>query len=319
VTSVGPRTETEARHEPAAWAGVVGLLVCAVLWSLNGPLIKLLADPGMQPAGVAPVDGMTIACLRSLIGGLAFLPLLWGRRQRLAAAPMKWRVTAVLLFTLMTVTFVVATARTAAANAIILQYTSPVWVFVLAPLWLGERPQRREGGVLLLAMVGVAIIFAGNPVTELRWLAVALASGFGYGALTVALRALKAAPPVSVAGMNALGSGLILLPAALVLASFELTGRQWGLVLVLGLVQFTLPYVIFSWALQRVRAHQAALIVLIEALLNPLLTWVIVGEAVPPATLVGGPLILLSVGWWLWLQRRSRAREAAFAAVGGQE
>jgi drug/metabolite transporter (DMT)-like permease len=89
------------------------------------------------------------------------------------------------------------------------------------------------------------------------------------------------------------------------------------LVLLLGLVQFTIPYVMFSWALQRVPAYQAALIVLLEALLNPLLTWLIVGEPVPGATLIGGPLILLGVGIWLWLQRAATLRQRALAEGAG--
>ena len=47
--------------------------------------------------------------------------------------------------------------------------------------------------------------------------------------------------------------------------------------LLLSLVQFTLPYVLFSWALQRVEAHRAALILLLETVLNPLWTYLLVG------------------------------------------
>ena len=277
------------------WLGILALLVCAALWSLNGALIKLLQEEG--------VHGVTIACFRSLIGGIVFLPLAWRRVGTLRNVAVAWPIGSVIMFTLMTVCFVIATTKTAAANAIILQYTSPIWVFLLAPLLLGEKPGRAEGLVLLIAMAGVGIIFFGNPTADLLWLTVALGSGLGYGALTVTLRGLRPVSPFVVVAMNALGSGLLLIAPMAVWGSMELSERAWGLVLLLSLVQFTLPYVLFSWALQRVQAHRAALIVLLETVLNPLWTFLLVGEMVPAATLVGGPLILIGVAGWLLLSR----------------
>ena len=132
-----PRTD----HQ---WPGVVVLILCATLWSLNGPLIKLLDK--------AAVPALTIACGRSLIGGLVFLPFAWPRRATVRQVRPAWPVVTMLTFTIMTASFVIANTKTAATNAIVLQYTSPIWVFLLAPLILRERSSRAEGAVLLVAM-----------------------------------------------------------------------------------------------------------------------------------------------------------------------
>jgi len=277
------------------WAGVFGLIVCAALWSLSGPLIKLLNEGG------GGVPGVAIACYRSLIGGLLFLPFALRRRDTLRYVPLGWPVGSVLAFTLMTVCFVIATTRTAAANAVILQYTSPLWVFLLSPLLLNERPRRAEGAVLLIAMIGVGIIFFGNRASDATALLVALTSGLGYGGLTVVLRGLRPVSPIVVACLNCLGSGLLLAAAVGLWGSFRVTGEQFLLLALLSLLQFALPYVLFSWALQRVEAHRAALITLLETILNPLFTFLIVHEAVPTATLIGGPFILAGVVGWLLL------------------
>jgi len=283
------------------WLAIFTLIATAALWSLAGPLIKLLKEAG--------VDGVAIAFYRSAIGGVVFLPLALRRLGTLRNVSIGWPIASVLCFTLMTASFVIATTMTAAANAIILQYTSPIWVFLLAPLLLKERPGKADGLVLLIAMAGIAIIFFGHRTADVPALLVALASGLGYGTLTVTLRGLRRVSPVVVAGMNALGSGLLLAIAVAFWGSFDLTPRQLGLVLLLSLVQFTFPYVMFSWALQYVEAHRAALIVLLEAVLNPLLTYAIVGEVPPAATLIGGPLILVGVAGWLLLSwQRNRAR-----------
>jgi drug/metabolite transporter (DMT)-like permease len=286
---------------PRPWLGVLGLVLCALLWSLNGPLIKLLDQED--------VPGLTIACYRSLLGGILFLPLAWRRRRTLSNASPFWPIGSVSMFTLMTACFCIATTQTAAANAIILQYTSPIWVFLLAPLLLREKPGRAEGLVLLVATAGVAVIFFGSARTDAANLTVALTSGLGYGALTVMLRGLRRVDPFVVAAINALGSGLLLLVPSLLCGQILLGPRAWLLVFVLSVVQFTLPYVLFSWSLQRVEAHRASLILLLEAVLNPTWTFLIVGEVVPLPTCIGGPLILLSVAGWLALSWRREARQ----------
>lgn len=270
-------------------AGVAALLACAALWSLAGPLIKTLSS------GEDGVSGFTIAFYRSLFGGLVFLPLALRRRDTLRHVSTPWAMTTILAFTLMTTCFVVATTQTAAANAIILQYTSPLWVFALAPLLLGERARPSDVGWLLLAMAGVGVILALQWETDLAGLATALGAGFGYGLLTVLLRKLRGVDPSVVVAMNFLGSALLLTPLALAWGGLRLGGEQLLLALVLGIVQMALPYVIFSWALRRVPAHLAALVVLCEALFNPALTWLVVGEPTPPATLYGGALILAGI------------------------
>jgi drug/metabolite transporter (DMT)-like permease len=279
-------------HTPSrtTWFGVLTLVLCAALWSLNGPLIKLLSQPEES------LPAITIACYRSLFGGVVFLPLALRRFGTLRSVGPRWWFGSVVVFTLMTVCFVIATTRTAAANAIILQYTAPLWVFLLAPLILHERLQRSDGVVLLLAMTGIAIIFFGHTAGDLPALALGLASGLGFGLVIVTLRRFRQADPIAVVALNFIGSGLLLAPAVAVWGVFRIAStQQFILVAALGIVQMAVPYLLFSWALRYVEAHRAALIVLLETVFNPLWTYLVVGEPVPTPTLVGGPLILAGV------------------------
>jgi len=278
---------------PAAWAGVAALVACAALWSLNGPLIKLLSPS--EPDSGAGVPGLTIACYRSLLGGLVVLPLAVQRARTLRNVPARWPIACVVAFTIMTACFVIATTQTAAANAILLQYTAPAWVWLLSPVVLRERPRRREAVWLAAALGGVAVIFFGNAGAGSRGLLIALVSGLFFAVLTMLIRGMRQVDANVVVAVNLLGSGLLLIPAMVLWGEIALSMRRTLLMLALGVVQFGLPYVLFAWALQRVEAHRAALIVLLEAVLNPLWTWLVVGERVPPATLLGGPLILLGV------------------------
>lgn len=288
--------------------GVFALLLTATLWSLSGPLIKIV--------GAAAVPGETIACYRSIFSGLILLPLAASRVPTLARVSVGWPIAAVICFTLMTGAFVKATTLTSAATAILLQYTAPVWVFLLSPALLGERPTRREGGVLLLCMLGVAVIVAGAPPADATGMLYALSSGAGYGALIVILRGMRGVDPLVVTVLNSLGSGLLLLVPVALSGVFAVTAHNLFLIAVMGVVQFTLPYVIFSWALRHVEAHRASLIVLLETVLNPVWTFLAVGEIPPAATLLGGPLIVAGVAAWLWLAllRERRALRTPIAA-----
>lgn len=289
------------------WSARIVLVVVALLWSLNGPLIKLLSDPADR------LPAVTIASYRSLIGGLVFLPLAWKRMGSLKSAGRSWGVAAVAAFSLMTLTFVVATTRTAAANAIVLQNSAPIWVFLLSPLLLKERFRSVEGLSLLVAMSGVAVIYFMHPTSDKPALLIGLTSGLGYGLVILTLRRLRAAEPIAVTTMNFLGSGLLLLPLVGLWGSYSIeSGRQLGLILTLSLVQMALPYLLFSWALRHVEAHRASLLVLLETIFNPILTYLAVGEVVPTPTLIGGPLILGGLMGWMALSwRRGRVEPPA--------
>lgn len=295
----GPRT-----HPSGLWLAVFALVCAAALWSLNGPLIKLLNEHG------SGLPGVTIACYRSLLGGLLFLPFAATRWSALRRVRPAWPVASVATFTLMAVAFVIATTMTAAANAIILQYTAPIFVFALSPLLLGERPRLGDGLTLLVSLAGVGVILAFQPPGQLAGVLVALLSGLGYGLLIVTLRGLREVDPLVVVSMNFLGSGLLLLPAAALFGTLYLTPGQFGLVVLMSAVQFALPYALFSWALRRVEAHSASLIALLETVLNPLWTFLVIGERVPAATLAGGPLVLGGVIGWMLLAWRRSARRA---------
>ena len=302
--------------------GIALLFAAAILWSLNGALIKLIADRGHGPHGV------TIAFYRSLIAGLLFVPLARGRLHTLRSkrhagggretpaiaslSPSRDRRTfsdlgntvlslrpaaicCVVFFTLMTASFILANIKTEAANAIILQYTSTFWIFGLSPWLLHEKPRRDDLWVLALAMCGIAIIFAGNAATDLPGLALALASGLFYALLTMMIRQMRDSDPAAVTVLNNLGSALLLLPVAMLLGGLAVTTRSFVLLVFMGVVQFGFPYYLYALGLARVPAHQAVLITLIEPVLVPVWTYLAVGEEVPATTFIGGGVILLAM------------------------
>ncbi len=314
----------ESRHEIGSirsyrW-GIVALVAAGVFWSLSGALIKLINQEGTGPHGV------TIAFYRSLFAGLCILPLARGRfhtlrsvrepgshgRRSARGALRPEAITCMVFFTLMTVSFVVANTMTQAANAIILQYTSTFWIFALSPWVLREKPKAGDLWILGLAMIGIAIIFGGNASASLLGLAFALGSGLFFGILTLMIRRLRDCDSAAVTVFNNLGSAILLLPAAWLIGELTLSTRGWVLIITLGVVQFGLPYYLYTLALKRVPAYQAALITMVEPVLVPIWTYLAVREAVPLTTVVGGGVILVALTVFIL-----RARHGGATPNGG--
>lgn len=303
-------TDYNARQTPSQAAGILLLCVAALLWSLNGAIIKLLYADGTGPPGT------TIAFYRSLVAGLFLLPFAfhhpsrhiagsdrWFRFRSLRAAPgqrslfgiQTAAVLGTVLFTVMTIGFVIANTMTTAANAIILQYTSTFWVFALSPLLLKERSASRDFWLLGVAMVGIAIIFAGNARTDLAGLVVALGAGLAYGLQTIMIRRLRSADSAAVAVLLNLGSAALLLPAVALFGQFSMSPREWLLMVTMGVVQFGIPYYLYTLGLRHVRASRATLITLLEPILVPVWTYLAVAEIPPGETLLGGVIILAAL------------------------
>ncbi len=337
-----PVTKEVDSSRQAHATGVILLLAAAVLWSFSGALIKLIFDSGQGPGGV------TIAFYRSLFAGLFLLPLargkfhtLWKRRtveesknqnqwkNRKSSSPdgqHSWfdfltfgrldflrlprpaAVACVVFFTLMTVCFVLANTRTEAANVIILQYTSTFWVFSLSPWVLRERPQTKDLWTLGLAMIGIGIIFVGSAATDLIGLVIALSSGLFFGLLTLMIRRMRDSDSAAVMVVNNLGSAALLLPAAYLLGDLMVSPRALLLLVIMGVVQFGLPYYLYTCALVRVPAYRAAMITLVEPILVPVWTYLAVGEKVPLMTAIGGGVVLIALALFLRAARNSRTR-----------
>jgi drug/metabolite transporter (DMT)-like permease len=194
-----------------------------------------------------------------------------------------------------------ANKLTSAANAIVLQYTAPLFVFIFVRFFFGEAIPRRNRLALAAGMAGIGVIFVGSRGTpDVAGVGVALLSGFFFGVFVTNLRLLKAADPITLTFANNLACALILLP----LVRGELGVRPGELValVLMGVVQLGIPYWLFTRGVQTVAVQEASLMVLIEPVLNPV--WVAwgVGEWPAATTLVGGGIILSSLAlryWWL--------------------
>jgi drug/metabolite transporter (DMT)-like permease len=198
------------------------------------------------------------------------------------------------------IAFVWANKLTTPANAILLQYTAPIWAALLGWRLLGEKPRWFHWGALALVLGGLLIFFrddvktGGAGASTVRGDIVALASGLFFGAHSVFLRMQKDGNPAD----SMLGAHLICALAALpafILMPPVISIRSLGALGFMGIFQVGLASQLFAFGIRRVEAMQALLIAMIEPVLNPLWVFALTGERPSPAALAGGLVIILAV------------------------
>jgi drug/metabolite transporter, DME family len=260
-------------------------LAAAILFSTGGAAIKVQAFSAPQ-----------VSALRSGIAAAALLLWLRGR--------VRWSTPALigaLIYAAMLTLFVMATKMTTAANAIFLQATAPLYLLVLAPLILGERFRSRDLAFLATFAAGMVFCFLGRPGATATASnpalgnLIAAASGLVWALTLIALRYVgredpngDAAVTVVVAG-NALAC-LAALPMALPLPAAS--AGEWATVVYLGVFQIGLAYLCLTAAIRRLPALEISLLLLLEPVLNPIWTWLILGEDPGRWTIAGGAVIV---------------------------
>src|SRR5204862_8240847 len=103
------------------------------------------------------VPALQIAFYRVLFAGLVLAPTL--RRADLSFRPALLAMA--LCFAAMNGLYVTAMAEGTAANAVLLQYTAPMWMYLASVYLLGEPANRRSTIALFVGLLGLAVSLAG--------------------------------------------------------------------------------------------------------------------------------------------------------------
>jgi drug/metabolite transporter (DMT)-like permease len=261
-------------RNPAHTRSIGLLLAAALCWSLGGVLLKSVAGG------------------RGLVAAV-FLVAVCGRSLRFTWSPLQFGTA--LAYAGCTVLFAAANRLTTAANAILLQYTAPVWVALFGAWFLGERATRADWLTILAAFVGMAVfLYDGLRLHDLAGILVAIASGVSFGAMIVLLRKQKDGSPIESIILGNVLAFFVGLPAMWSSGTLP-PGRGLLALLLLGVVQLGISYLLYVRAIKHVTALEAVLIPVIEPILNPLWVLLVIGEKPALLSLLGGVIVVGAV------------------------
>ncbi len=274
------------------------LVAAAALFSTGGAAIKSADFSAWQIAG-----------LRSGIGAVAIWLMTREARRGWTSRAALVGVAYAGCLTL----FVLANRLTTAANTIFLQSTAPLYLIFLGP-WLLREPTRRQDLVFLLVVgLGLSFFFidvdspAATAPDPVKGNMLAAVSGLFWAVTVCGLRWMGASggrhgsPTAAVVAGN-LTAFVVALPFMLPLGSH--TVGDWSLILYLGVFQIALAYVFVTRAIRTIPALEAALLLLLEPVLNPVWAWLVHGERPGAWALWGGGIILTATAVKGWVDAR---------------
>jgi drug/metabolite transporter (DMT)-like permease len=277
---------------------VLLLLAAAILWSLGGVLIKSIDWTPLAIAGS-----------RSLIAIVVIGLVMPGVGRKIS-----WRILpGALAYAGTVILFVIATKLTSAANAIFLQYTAPIYIAIISPWVLHERTKPLDWLLILVALCGVALFFVDQLSFEgLSGVIAALASGMSFAWLTVFMRRHRNESPESIL---LLGNILTLLFASPWMFPFANLERNGIWILLLGVLQLAIPYLLYSQAIKHIRALDAAIISIIEPILNPIWVILVKAEHASRWSIIGGGIVLTTSLFRSFLASREKQTSDRLSGV----
>jgi drug/metabolite transporter (DMT)-like permease len=273
--------------------GQGAVFLCAVLWSTSGLCIKLV---NWNP--------VIIAGARSFFAALFLFALRALRRKRAVTRRSPDPVSrSALFFTLSggvtyaftMITFVVANKHTASANAILLQYTAPVWAAILGWIIAREKPHWEQWAALVLVFCGMLLFFK-DSLGGGAFLGdtLAIISGISFGLHSVLLRMIKRGDTADAMLIAHITAFLFSVPFFF-LYPVTLSPGSVGAILFMGIIQIGLASALFAYGIRRVSAVEAMLTAMIEPVLNPVWVLAVTGEKPALTALIGGAVIISAV------------------------
>lgn len=259
---------------------VASLILCSALWSSAGILIKLVSW-----------DAFAIAGMRSAVGFLTMLVFI--RKPRFTFS--FDQIMAAVSYSATMILFILANKMTTSANAVLLQYTEPVFIVIMGRWLLAEEKTSFVDWLVIAGVFAGMILFF---LDDLSFTAnagniLAVLSGVTFALTAIFMRRQKEGRPADSFMLAHILTFAVALPF-MFRAGLPSATSMAGLAL-LGVFQMGIPSVLYGRGVAGVTAISVALVTMIEPVLNPVWTAIFLGEYPSLRAVAGGAIILACV------------------------
>jgi len=261
-------------------SSAIGLLVLTgILWSTGGFMVKLIPWPPIVIAGI-----------RS--GICALVIYLYDKPNRLRFG--KYTVGGAICYAIMVIFYVLANKMTTAGNAIMIQYTAPVYVAIFGFSFLGEKSRKSDWLTISTVIFGLGLFFFEELSFTSFWGNIAaLIAGFGFAGTTLFMRKQKNGRPIDSVLLGNIITLLVCLPFVFNNMTSDISA--WLGISFLGVVQLGVAYILYSTAIKYVSALDSIIYPVIKPIFNPILAFIFLNETMSSHAQIGGCLVLLGV------------------------
>ena len=261
------------------------MLICATLWSTAGIFIKLI-----------PWNGFAISGIRSLIAGATIGVYMLIKRYRLVVT--KKTLLCGLMSGLLYTAFVCSNKLTTAANAIVLQFTSPVFIVVFSAILYKTPIRKQDVTVVLFTLLGVSLCFFDKLETGyMLGNVVSVLSGMCMACMFMIVGNLEGEARYSGIFLGQMVTFLIGLPFIIVTKP-EFAASAMLYITILGVFQLGISYILYIKSTRCCPPLACCLLGAVEPLLNPVWVMLFDGERPGILALIGGLVVIASVTLW---------------------
>lgn len=277
--------------------GLLAVHVAVLIFGFTALFSKLLALPALE-----------ITFYRSVIAFLVIAIYVAYKKQSILLLNARAYLMAGLLGALLAVHWVsyfYAMQVSTVAIGVIALYTFPVITVFLEPLFHGGKPQRADIISSMFVLFGIYLIVPDFTLDNST--ALGVAAGV-FSAFMISLRNIMQRRFFS--GYSA-SQALLYQSAVVALVLFvfvdvqmvDIDDRQWGLLVLLGVVFTALPHTLFAHGLRHLKAKTASLIACVQVFYAAIFAALFLGEWLSLNVVIGG-LIVVSAAMYESLPKK---------------
>ena len=249
---------------------IFSTVLAGVLWGIISIFLKNLVNAGFT--------SMQVLAVRSVLSALFMFIFLLFKNRRLLKIELRdlWMFagTGVISLTFFSVCYFHTIIESGASVAVILLYTSPVFVLLLSALIFKEKITKFKIIALVLTFAGCILVSGagGENHLSLRGFLIGLCAGLGYALYSIFSRfALKKYDSLTVTFYTFLFSSVSAVPLSNAAAMTPLLNSTSVLLLCgIALVCTVLPYIFYTYGLTGLENSKAAIFVTVEPLVGTL-------------------------------------------------
>lgn len=257
--------------------GTLYVFLAALLYSIGGLCIKVIPWGGMA------INGGRTAIALVVIGTYLVLvrhPLRFNR----------WILLGALSVFGANVLFSVANKMTTAANAIVLQFTAPIFVMLFSAIFFRRKPTKLDLGACVVVFGGIVFFFVdGLSMGGTAGNILALCSGVAYAGVFM-MNEMPNSDAICSVFWGDVISAVTGLPFLFRESDFSATPLIS--LLILGVFQVAVAYILLTIGLKTTPPVTASLVSGIEPVLNPVLVAVFYGEKMGALALAGAAIVI---------------------------
>ena len=249
---------------------IFSTVLAGILWGIISIFLKNLVNVGFT--------SMQVLAMRSVLSAFFMFIFLLFKNKKLLKIELRdlWMFvgTGVISLTFFSVCYFHTIIESGSSVAVILLYTSPIFVLLLSALIFKEKITKFKIIALVLTFAGCILVSGagGENHLSLRGFLIGLCAGLGYALYSIFSRfALKKYDSLTVTFYTFLFSSLSAVPLSNAAAMTPLLNSTSVLLLCgIALVCTVLPYIFYTYGLTGLENSKAAIFVTVEPLVGTL-------------------------------------------------